>query len=90
MKVEAGSYDNENSIDKRKNVAESLEQRMFVLHELITSEEKYVLDLASVVNGYIRPINDLESDIPIPKKLKDDKWRMVFGNLEAIYEWHRE
>lgn len=30
------------------------------------------------------------SDIPLPDDLKGGKERMVFGNVEAIYEWHRE
>lgn len=66
----------------------ALEQQMCALKELITTEKKYVQDLEVVVNNYIRKIDTL--DIPMPDDLQGDKWRMVFGNLEAIYEWHRE
>ena len=30
------------------------------------------------------------TDIPLPEDLKGGKERMIFGNVEAIYEWHRE
>jgi len=26
----------------------------------------------------------------MPEGLKDGKDRMIFGNIEAIFEWHRE
>ena len=29
-------------------------------------------------------------EIPMPEDLKQGKDRMIFGNLEMIYEWHRE
>lgn len=39
---------------------------------------------------YIAEIRNPNSDIPMPDDLKGGKERMVFGNVEAIYEWHRE
>lgn len=33
-------------------------------------------------------MNNPKSDIP--EDLKGEKKRMIFGNIEAIYEWHRE
>lgn len=68
----------------------SLKKREYVLRELVNTEETYVLDLALIVDGYIREIRDPDSDIPIPDDLKGGKERMIFGNVEAIYEWHRE
>lgn len=29
-------------------------------------------------------------EIPVPEDLKNGKDKIVFGNIEAIYEWHRE
>ena len=40
--------------------------------------------------SYIAEIRNPNSDIPMPDDLKGGKERMVFGNVEAIYEWHRE
>lgn len=83
-----GDNNDENSIEN--DIELSLKKRMYALRELITTEESYVQDLAFIVDGYIREIKDPDSDIPMPDDLKGGKWRMVFGNLEAIYEWHRE
>lgn len=68
----------------------SLKKRMYALRELVTTEETYVSDLSLIVDGYIREIRDPDSDIPMPEDLKGGKERMIFGNVEAIYEWHRE
>lgn len=68
----------------------SLKKRMYALRELISTEESYVQDLALIVDGYIREIRDPDSDIMMPDDLKNGKDRMIFGNVEAIYEWHRE
>lgn len=68
----------------------SLKKRMYALKELVHTEETYVQDLSLIVDGYIKEIRDPDSDIPMPDDLKGGKERMVFGNVEAIYEWHRE
>lgn len=68
----------------------ALRNRQFVLRELLETEEAYVRDLALVVDGYIAQMRDLECDIPMPEDLKGGKDKMVFGNIEAMYEWHRE
>jgi kalirin len=39
---------------------------------------------------YIQEIRDPNSSIQMPEDLGGGKERMVFGNIEAIYEWHRE
>lgn len=33
---------------------------------------------------------DQSADPPVPESLRDRRYRMIFGNLQAIYEWHRE
>lgn len=72
------------------DIESAMKQRMHALEELVQSEEAYVQDLSLIIDGYIREIRDPNSDIPIPDDLKGGKERMVFGNIEAIYEWHRE
>lgn len=78
----------ENSLEN--DVEMSIKKRSYALRELVHTEETYVIDLALIVDGYIREIRDPDSDIPKPDDLKGGKERMVFGNVEAIYEWHRE
>lgn len=73
-----------------QGIDDILRKRMFALRELVTTEEAYVNDLAQIVNGYIAEIRNPNSTVPIPEDLKGGKERMVFGNIEAIYEWHRD
>lgn len=68
----------------------SLRKRMYALRELISTEESYVQDLSLIVDGYIGEIRNPDSNIVMPDDLKGGKERMIFGNVEAIYEWHRE
>lgn len=63
---------------------------MFALKELVHSEEQYVADLSLIVEGYMKEIRDPNNNIPLPDDLKGDKVWMVFGNIEAIYEWHKK
>ncbi|OXU29114.1 hypothetical protein TSAR_004898 [Trichomalopsis sarcophagae] len=35
-------------------------------------------------------MRDPNTDIPLPDDLKGGKDKMVFGNIEAMYEWHRD
>lgn len=72
------------------SIESALRNQQFVLRELLDTEEAYVRDLALVVEGYIAQMRDPECDIPMPEDLRSGKDKMVFGNIEAIYEWHRE
>ncbi|XP_050733039.1 triple functional domain protein-like isoform X4 [Eriocheir sinensis] len=67
-----------------------LHKRQFVVAEMVETERLYVRDLADVVEGYITEMRNPDSEIKMPEDLKDGKDKMVFGNLEAIYEWHRD
>ena len=68
----------------------ALHKRKFVINELVETERIYVTYLADVVEGYIKEMRNPDTEIKMPDDLKDGKDKMVFGNLEAIYEWHRE
>ena len=54
----------------------------------------YVKDLEQCVEyiKYMRETKDTDdpNEIAMPEDLRDGKGRMIFGNIEAIYEWHRE
>lgn len=81
--------DNDDSYPEN-DVELAIKKRMYALRELVHTEETYVQDLSLIVDGYIKEIRDPDSDIPMPDDLKGGKERMVFGNVEAIFEWHRE
>ncbi|CAG0901712.1 unnamed protein product, partial [Darwinula stevensoni] len=67
-----------------------VEKRSHVVKELADSERNYIKHLELVIHGYIALMRDPECDVIMPKDLQEGKGKMVFANLEAIYEWHRD
>ena len=67
-----------------------LKKREFVIKEMVETERSYVTDLKAVVEDYMKEMRDPDSEIKISDDLKDGKDKIVFGNIQAIYEWHRE
>jgi len=77
------------------SVDKAIQQRSYRLQELLDSEKVYVKDLEQCVDyiKYMRGTKDKGDDpneISMPEDLKEGKDRMIFGNIEQIYEWHRE
>nr|XP_012140240.1 PREDICTED: triple functional domain protein isoform X2 [Megachile rotundata] len=68
----------------------ALAKRQFVIRELVETEKDYVNDLKQIVEGYMALMRDPDCEIPLPDDLRGGKDKMVFGNIEAIYEWHRD
>ncbi|KAM3969030.1 LOW QUALITY PROTEIN: trio Rho guanine nucleotide exchange factor [Aphomia sociella] len=67
-----------------------LKKREYVLKELVETEEVYVADLKVICEGYMRHMLEHPTDPPMPESLRDRRHRMVFSNIEAIYEFHRD
>lgn len=80
----------EDVVDAAKKKEILLRKRQFVLRELIDTEEAYVNDLSMIVEGYMVLMRDPECEIPMPEDLRDGKDKLVFGNIEVIYEWHKK
>lgn len=80
----------EDNIDSAKKAESLLRKRQYVLQELIDTEEAYVRDLSLIVEGYITTMKGPDCEIVMPEDLRDGKDKMVFGNIEAIYDWHKE
>ena len=75
------------------SVEKAIQERSYRLQELLDSERVYVCDLEHCCQyiQYMRQSKEQEDhEIPMPEDLRDGKDRMIFGNIEAIYEWHRE
>jgi triple functional domain protein len=75
------------------SVEKAIQERSYRLQELLDSERIYVSDLAHCCQyiQYMRESKDKEDhEIPMPEDLREGKDRMIFGNIEAIYEWHRD
>ncbi|TRZ01260.1 hypothetical protein DNTS_008042 [Danionella cerebrum] len=60
-------------------------RRHYILLELVETERDYVRDLSLVVEGYMARMR--EDGVPDDMKGKD---KMVFGNIQQIYDWHKE
>ncbi|XP_041962878.1 triple functional domain protein isoform X1 [Alosa sapidissima] len=69
--------------DERKTAF--LKRRHFVLLELVETERDYVRDLSSVVEGYMRKMN--EDGVSDDMKGKD---KIIFGNIHQIFDWHKD
>ncbi|KAJ8397054.1 hypothetical protein AAFF_G00011080 [Aldrovandia affinis] len=72
------------TIDSEEERRSALEKSMYVLNELIETEQLYVGDLALIVEGYMATMN--AKGIPEDMKGKD---KIVFGNIHQIYDWHK-
>ena len=68
----------------------NLRRREFVIRELIDTERLYVSDLSVIVEGYITEMRSSDPEFKLPEDLRDGRDKIIFGNIEAIYEWHRE
>jgi triple functional domain protein len=68
----------------------AIQKREYVIRELVDTERDYVHDLREVVEGYMALMRDCDCEIVMPEDLRGGKDKMVFGNVEAIYEWHRD
>lgn len=68
----------------------ALQNRMFAIREIVSTEQDYIQDLGLIVNGYIPLMRDPKSEIKIPKDLRDGKEKLIFCNIEQIYKWHKE
>lgn len=76
--------------DSRDQESTAIAKRQFVIRELVDTERDYINDLKQIVEGYMALMRDPDCEIPLPEDLRGGKDKMVFGNVEAIYEWHRE
>uniref|UniRef100_A0A3Q1CSS6 Non-specific serine/threonine protein kinase n=1 Tax=Amphiprion ocellaris TaxID=80972 RepID=A0A3Q1CSS6_AMPOC len=73
---------NESDTEQRNK---ALRGRMFVVNEMVQSEKDYVKDLGVIVEGFMSRLE--VRGIPEDMRGKD---KIVFGNIQQIYDWHRE
>lgn len=62
-------------------------KRGHVLAELLETERLYVSELGSIVEGYMRAMDDDEFRHLLPLEIQDKRYEL-FGNLEEIYKFH--
>ncbi|CAF4786936.1 unnamed protein product, partial [Rotaria socialis] len=76
---------NDEPVDDRTKYGE---KRRHNIVELIETEKEYVKDLALIVEGYMNVLEN-DKDIKKPAGLVGLE-RVVFGNVQRIYEFHRD
>ena len=67
------------------NSPEAAKKRVQVMTELIETEKDYVKDLECIINGYLKEFENAGNKIPADLH---GKKRIIFGNIEQIYEFH--
>lgn len=77
-------------LTKEEEKDQALTKRVFVMKELVETERDYVRDLGIIVEGYMELMKDKNADPPMPEPLRNGKDKMVFGNIEQIFEFHRD
>ena len=91
------------SLNNSDDIEPILRKRQYVLQELVESERDYVRDLGQIVDGYMALMSlginggvhqpgDAVAipPLPAPDDLREGKDKIIFGNVEAIYNWHKE
>ncbi|KAM9835916.1 LOW QUALITY PROTEIN: kalirin-like [Aulostomus maculatus] len=73
---------NESDTEQRNK---ALRGRMFVVNEMVQSEKDYVKDLGVITEGFMSRLE--VRGIPEDMRGKD---KIVFGNIQQIYDWHRD
>ncbi|XP_063064702.1 rho guanine nucleotide exchange factor 25 isoform X2 [Engraulis encrasicolus] len=73
------------TVDSEEERRSALEKSMYVLKELIETENMYVDDLGLIVDGYMASM--AAKGVPEDMKGKD---KIVFGNIHQIYDWHKD
>ncbi|XP_059882282.1 rho guanine nucleotide exchange factor 25 isoform X3 [Delphinus delphis] len=71
--------------ESEEDQKKALERSMYVLTELVETEKMYVDDLGQIVEGYMATM----AAQGVPENLRG-RDRIVFGNIQQIYEWHRD
>jgi hypothetical protein len=78
------------ALDHHTKKETKLEKRERLLNELYTSEEKYIEGMSIALSKFRTEINDPNSCVKRPPDLSPEKEHLIFKNMQAIYEWHRE
>ncbi len=59
----------------------------YAIRELLNTEVDYVNDLAILIEKYMEAIK--RNEVQMPQDMEGGKDKIVFGNIQQIYEWHK-
>ncbi|XP_073929758.1 probable guanine nucleotide exchange factor MCF2L2 isoform X5 [Castor canadensis] len=66
---------------------EALSPSRHIIHDLLETEEVYIKEIKSIIDGYITPMDFIWLKHLIPDILQNNK-DFLFGNIKEIYEFH--
>ncbi|XP_060028023.1 probable guanine nucleotide exchange factor MCF2L2 isoform X2 [Erinaceus europaeus] len=81
------SPDGENPVPEHLNSPESLSPSRRIIRDLLETEENYIKEIKSIIDGYITPMDFVWLKHLIPDVLQNNK-DVLFGNIKELYEFH--
>ncbi|KAF6385110.1 hypothetical protein mRhiFer1_010798 [Rhinolophus ferrumequinum] len=77
----------ENAELEQLDSPENLSPIRRIIHDLLETEEIYIKEIKSIIDGYITPMDFIWLKHLIPDVLQNNK-DFLFGNIEELYEFH--
>ncbi|XP_054980203.1 probable guanine nucleotide exchange factor MCF2L2 isoform X2 [Sorex araneus] len=81
------SHDGENLVRERLGSPENLSPSRRIIRDLLETEEMYIKEIKSIIDGYITPMDYIWLRHLIPDVLLNNK-DSLFGNIRELYEFH--
>ncbi|XP_004464669.2 probable guanine nucleotide exchange factor MCF2L2 isoform X3 [Dasypus novemcinctus] len=81
------SQDGENTELERLDHPENLSPSRCIIGDLLETEEIYIKEIKSIIDGYITPMDFIWLKHLIPDVLQNNK-DFLFGNIRELYEFH--
>ncbi|XP_032195475.1 probable guanine nucleotide exchange factor MCF2L2 isoform X3 [Mustela erminea] len=81
------SHHGENPKPEQLDSPENLSPTRRIIHDLLETEEIYIKEIKSIIDGYITPMDFIWLKHLIPDVLQNNK-EFLFGNIRELYEFH--
>ncbi|XP_048070863.2 probable guanine nucleotide exchange factor MCF2L2 [Ursus arctos] len=81
------SHDGESPEPEKLGSPENLSPTRRMIHDLLETEEIYIKEMKSIIDGYITPMDFIWLKHLIPDVLQNNK-EFLFGNIRELYEFH--
>ncbi|XP_022364795.1 probable guanine nucleotide exchange factor MCF2L2 isoform X3 [Enhydra lutris kenyoni] len=81
------SHDGENPKPEQLDSPENLSPTRRIIRDLLETEEIYIKEIKSIIDGYITPMDFIWLKHLIPDVLQNNK-EFLFGNIRELYEFH--
>nr|XP_035962361.1 probable guanine nucleotide exchange factor MCF2L2 isoform X2 [Halichoerus grypus] len=82
-----GSHEGKNPEPEQPDSHENLSPTRRIIHDLLETEEIYIKEIKSIIDGYITPMDFIWLKHLIPDVLQNNK-EFLFGNIRELYEFH--